>query len=114
MKKYLKVILVPIIFLVLTPLLFSIINLFDIEIKKIFYLGMMIIMALIAGFFLGTITNSKAYLKGLALGSIMSLIMFLISILLRSKFSFYTLVYYAIIVVSSMMGSVMGITKKDK
>lgn len=114
MKKYLSVILVPTVFLVLAPFAFSIFNLFDIEVKKIFYLVSVIIMTLITGIFLGFNTTNKAYLKGLALGTIMSLVMFLISLILRSNFSIYTLVYYLIIIVSAMMGSIIGITKKDK
>lgn len=114
MKKYLNVILVSIIFLLLTPLIFSLFNLFDIEVKKIFYLATIIIMSFITGIFLGLNTSNKAYLKGLALGIIMSLIMFLLSLILRSSFSIYTLVYYLIIIISTMMGSIVGITKKDK
>ncbi len=112
MKKYLSVILVPALFFILMPLIFSLINLFDIEIKKFFYLGSIILMTLVTSIILGLNTPNKAYLKGLILGSIMSAIMFLISLLLRSNISIYTIVYYLIIIVSTMMGSIIGITKK--
>lgn len=114
MKKYIRIVLVPLIFLLTAPLLLSIINLFDIEISKIIYLIGIIIMTIITGIFLGTITDKKAYLKGLVLGFCLSLFMFLASLILRSSFSIYTLVYYLIIIVSAMMGSIIGISKKDK
>lgn len=114
MKKYFSVILVPLVFLTLFPFILSLINLFDIEINRFIYLGSIILLSIITGMLLGFVTEKKAYLKGLALGSIMSIIMFLISLILKSKFSFYSLIYYLIVIVSSTMGSIIGITKKDK
>lgn len=112
MKKYLKVILIPLIFILIVPFLLSLINIFDIKIPKIIYLISIIIMAIITGFMLGTITDKKAYQKGIICGSILSLIMFLIALLIKSKFTFYTLIYYAIIIISTTFGSILGITKK--
>ncbi len=114
MNKYLKVVLIPTIFFIVFPLILSIINLFSIEISKVIYLVSIIIMTIITGFFLGSITEKKAYIKGLILGSILSLIMFIISLLLKSSFNIYTLIYYLIIIVSATFGSIIGITKKDK
>lgn len=112
MKKYLKVVLVPLIFLIVFPLILSIINLFDVEIPKIIYLISVMIMTLITGIFLGLITSKKAYLKGIALGSSMSLLMFLLSIILKAKYSIYSLIYYLIIIVAATLGTIIGITKK--
>lgn len=114
MKKYLTVVLIPLIYLLTFPLLFSIINLFDIEVKSVFYLGSMIIVSIVTGFFLGLITDKKAFVKGILYGSVLSLIMFVTSLILKSKLSFYSLVYYLIIIVSLAFGSIIGITKKDK
>lgn len=114
MKKYLTVVLIPLIYLLIFPFILSIINLFDIEIKSIFYLGSMIIVAIITGFFLGLITDKKAFIKGFSYGACLSLIMFVISLLLQAKFSFYSLVYYLIITFSISIGSIIGLTKKDK
>lgn len=112
MKKYLKVVLVPLIFFMVFPLILSIINLFDVEIPKIIYLISVMIMTLITGIFFGLITSKKAYLKGIALGSSMSLVMFLLSLILKAKFSIYSLIYYLIIIVVATLGAIIGITKK--
>lgn len=114
MKKYLKIVLIPLIYFIVFPLILSIINLFDVEIPKIIYLISVMIVTLITGIFLGLITSKKAYLKGIAFGSSMSLLMFFLSLILRAQFSIYSLIYYLIIIVVATLGSIIGITKKDK
>lgn len=114
LKKELKVVLFPVLAILFIPLLISIINLFKLEIPVAAYLIIIILIAFITGFLVGMQTKEKGYLKGLLTGLIMIVIMFLISLLLGSKYSLYTFVYYLIIIISTTLGSMLGVNKTPK
>lgn len=112
MKKYLKIILVPTTSIFVLPIIYSVINLFKIEISPLFYLFSIIIIAFITGILTGFICNEKAYLKGIMVGSILSLIMLILSFILKSNHSFFIIIYYLIIIVSTALGAMVGVNKK--
>lgn len=114
MKKYLTFIIFPLGSLLILPIIFSIINLFGIEISKIFYTLFTIIIMVISGFILGLNIKDKGYIKGLIYGSIISLTMFLLSFILMSDHSIYNILYYIIIIATTTLGTMIGINKQNK
>lgn len=112
MKKYLKEISVLLIIIFLIPLIFSIFNLFEIEIYPLIYLVSIALITFSSGIILGINTKNNAYKKGLLLGIIFVLIMFLLSIIMKSTMSFKMISYYLIVIVSTTLGSILGIQKR--
>ena len=112
--KYLKGLLfflVP--FLVLT-LLITILYYFDIlnnQIIKYFKIVIVILSCLLGGFIIGRSSNSKGYLNGIKLSGII-IVIFLILNLILGGFKWYHLVYYLIILVTTTIGSMLGISLK--
>ena len=72
----------------------------------------MVLVSLIMGVKAGKKTSKKGYLEGLKLGLIMILILFVINIIFYRSFSLYLLFYYLVILVSTTMGSMIGINIK--
>ena len=64
----------------------------------------------IFGFIKGKNSNHKGYIKGLKIGIILCLILFVLGLF---KFNFKTLLYYLILILSSIFGATIGINKKS-
>lgn len=74
-----------------------------------------LISILIPTFILGTKSLKKGYLEGLKYGLILIILSLIINIIMQNKFSLDIIIYYVIILTSSMLGSMLGINfKKDK
>ena len=69
----------------------------------------MIITFIIMGFLKGKSSNNKGYLQGLKIGGILVVILFMISFF---NFSLKTIIYYIILLLSSVFGAMIGINKK--
>ncbi len=110
--NYLKVLLIPIGFVLIAPLIVGIFNLLGVKTINIIILIVMIITMLISGFFIGKNVNKKGYINGLAFGALTSLIFFILSLLFKNNYQINTLIYYAILIASSTVGSILGIQKK--
>lgn len=110
--KYLKSMIVPIGILFILPLILGILNLFGVQTNKVVILIIMAIGTFISGFYLGRNSLKKGYLQGALLGVILSLVLFLFSLLFKNTYTASSLIYYIIIVISSMIGASLGIQKK--
>lgn len=97
--------------LVITPL-----NYFDVingNITNIIKIIIPIISLFIGGFMIGKISNKKGWLEGLKLGIVTILIFILISYIgFNESFKLKSLIYYIILAMSSIFGSIIGINKK--
>ena len=114
--KYLKTIiyiLIPILFLNLIISLlyyFNIINDGFINYIKLFIAA---ISMLIGGIYIGSKTTKKGWLEGLKIGLGMIVFLFIISYLAFDRgINTKTIIYYFILVISSMLGSMIGINNK--
>ena len=112
--KYLKLMIIPLSVIFIMPLLLSILNLLNINTSKTLILIIMIITMLISGILLGKKIEKKGYLKGLLLGISLSLFMLIFSLLFKNNYNISTLLYYSIIIVSSVIGSMIGVNKQKK
>lgn len=103
------------IFFVLTFLI-TFLNYFDIlntKIMALFKIFIPIISLLIGGIIIGKKSNKKGWLEGLKLGLIFSVILILFNYLgLKNSFQIKYLLFYFILIISSIAGSMIGINKK--
>lgn len=66
-------------------------------------------------FILGKKSECKGYLEGLKYGAILIVLSLILNIIFKTKFSFDIIIYFIIMLVSAMLGSMMGINfKKNK
>ena len=116
--KYLKSSLYMFISLLLLSILITILNYFNIMgTSTINYLKLLsiILSMFIGGLYIGKKSLNKGYLEGIKVGIISIIIFFIISYLGFDKgISFDNIIYYIIILASSILGSIIGINKKSK
>ncbi|MDO4963447.1 MAG: TIGR04086 family membrane protein [bacterium] len=118
--KYLKKVgisflyfLISLLVLTLILTIFSYYNIISYKISSIIKIIIPIISFLISGFYIGTNSNSKGYLEGIKLGGIISFIMIIFNFLaLNNSFKLKYLLFYLILIISSMVGSMIGVLKK--
>ena len=113
-KNYLFNILLFLIITIVGSIIISLLHYFsilDINIINILKIALPIIAILVSSFRIGKGANKKGYLEGLKFGGIIILIILLTSIILKS-FNIKSLIFYLILLISSMLGSMIGITRK--
>ena len=114
--KYLKSIFYILISILIFGLLITILNYFNIiNSNTINYLKLIsiIISFIIGGIDIGRKGTNKGYLEGLKIAAISIVILLLLNILGFNKgISIDTIIYYLIITISTVLGSIIGINKK--
>ncbi len=80
---------------------------------SLFLLFSLLIPVFVNSFLLGKVSSKKGYLEGIKF-SFLIILFFMIITCLYSKFQWKNLLYYAIILFTSIMGSIMGINQKKK
>ncbi len=80
---------------------------------KYFKIITIILSCFLSGFKIGKQAKDKGYLKGLTLGSIILILFFLISLFTKG-FRLQQLIYYLIILITTTIGSMVGILKEKK
>ena len=114
LKKYLYSFLIffgSIILINLLLTIFSYFSLFNSKVISIMYFVLILISLFISSFILGMNSLKKGYLEGLKLGGGIVLIFFLLIIIL-DKFMVKSLIYYIILILTSILGSMIGINRK--
>lgn len=113
--KYLKGLLYIFITLLIFSLILSTLNYFDILGKNVInflQIFTIILSMFIGGFHVGKNSSNKGYLQGLKIGGIALAILFLLNYLGFGKsFSVEIILFYLIVLISSITGSVIGINK---
>jgi putative membrane protein (TIGR04086 family) len=69
---------------------------------------------LVGSFILGKGSNRKGWLEGLKLALMIIVILALLTLIFRLGFSTKTFIYYLIIIATSTVGSMIGISTKEK
>lgn len=118
MKKYLISLGYILISFFILTFLVTLLNYFDVisgTVLKALKMIISIISIFVGGIYLGINSIEKGYLKGIKLGLIFVLLIFSFSFLgLDKSFDISRLVYYLIIISTSMLGSMIGINKSPK
>lgn len=116
MKKILKPIILFFIILITGTLIITIINYFNILNNKLISIIKFLLPTtsiFISSYNLGKISDKLGYLEGLKLGSIIITTFILLTILLN-KFNLKSILYYLILLLISIIGSMIGINKKKQ
>lgn len=102
--------------LLISTFLITFLNYFNIisdKIISIFKILIPIISLFIGGYITGKRSKSKGWLEGLKLGFIFSILIIIFNFLaFDSSFKLKYLLFYLIIIISSILGSMIGINKK--
>ena len=112
--KYVKSLIIFLSSIIIIPIFLTIFNLFKIETNKIIVIIIGAILMFIIGLLMGKKSESKGYLNGLLLSVISILILVLLSLVFRFSLNINSLIYYVILILSTVIGSVLGINKKAK
>lgn len=115
LKRYLKPTLITIFIVVIYILLISTLNhLGAFTLKTVVTINFVLvsIIMLMLGILKGKKAPKRGYLEGLKVGSLIVFLLFIINVLFFRHFSLYLLLYYAVIVASSTIGSMIGINLK--
>lgn len=116
LKKVFKPIVFTILFILISLLIITLLNYFNILGYKLtiylkFILG--IIAFILGGFQIGIRSSKKGWLEGLRYSLIIIIPIIIISIIIRS-FEYKCLIFYSILIISSVIGSMFGITKNKE
>ena len=95
--------------------LLSYFNILSDKITSLIKIIIPIISMLIGGFYIGKKSSKKGFLEGLKLGLIFSSILIIFNYLaLDNSFKFKYLLFYIILIISSILGSMIGINRKKQ
>ena len=116
LKSYFKVILIGLLFMIVFVFLLSILeyfNLFYGKVSEVFMFIYMAILFFIIGFLVGKKATHKGYLEGIKISLSLIFILIVINVLFyQTGFSLERTIYYFILILSSTMGSMIGINKQ--
>lgn len=116
--KYLKVLIYIIVPTIILNIILSVLYYFNLLSSGIInYLKLFIILIsmLIGGIYIGKVATKKGWLEGLKVGLEVIIILFIIGYLAFDKgITIKNLIYYFILILSSTLGSMIGINKRKK
>ena len=116
--KYLKSILIIITTMIICCLIITTLSYFDIislNTTKHLKMFSMIISMIIGSIYLGMHSTNKRYKKKKKIGILEIIILLVINTLVfKNKICFENIIYYLIILISAILGSIIGINKKLK
>ena len=114
LKNYLKYFSILLISIIIPIFILTIFNYFEIiNNTNILKLIITLISILINSFYLGKNSKSKGYIEGLKFGIIFIIFITLFNLILVNEFSLKIIIYYLLILITSMVGSTIGINKKN-
>ena len=114
LKNYLKYFSILLISIIIPIFILTIFNYFEIiNNTNILKLIIILISILINSFYLGKNSKSKGYIEGLKFGIIFIIFITLFNLILVNEFSLKIIIYYLLILITSMVGSTIGINKKN-
>lgn len=94
--------------------IFNITNLIHSNITNTISFIMMIIILFLIGFFFGKKAEKKGYLEGIKIGCSLIFLLIMINLLFfQTGFSLERFIYYIVLILSSTLGSMLGINKKN-
>ncbi len=115
--KYLKTIAFEFIILLILTLISTILYYFNIignSTNDTLKIINFIIIFIFAGFYIGKNSNKKGWLEGLKISGINILIFVLLSLIFKYDFNIMQFLYYLIISIIIVLGSIIGINFKKK
>ena len=118
LKVYLKDLLYVFLTVIVGIFIFTVFNYFNIFSDKITNILKMILIIgifIFSGYYLSKRSKGRGFLEGLKIGGIISIFFLLTSWLgINSSFEWKNLIYYLILIISSMTGGIIGKQGKSK
>lgn len=118
LKKISLIIGIMIITILFSTFLITLLNYFDIlnkNVVSIFKIIIIVVALFVGGFFMGKRSNQKGWLEGFKLSLIFIVVLFLVNIIgFHNSFELKNILYYLILIVSSIFGSMLGINRIKK
>lgn len=117
LKKLSKFLLTTFISIIVLTFILTILYYFDVINNNIYNIMKMIIVIgslFINSLLLGKNSNKYGLVEGLKLGAIFLIIMFIVKFITNNLFDIRTLIYSFIILLTSGVGAVIGINRKNK
>lgn len=102
--------------IIVSTFIFTLLNYFNLISGSFMAILEIIIIAIslfIGGFLTGKNSQSKGWLEGLKIGIIFSIILLIINFIFVKNFELKNILYYLIITICSIFGSMIGISKKQ-
>ena len=95
--------------------IFSYFNILSDKVTSIIKIIIPIISMMLGGFYIGKRSSKRGFLEGLKLGGIFSILLIIFNYLaLNNSFKFKYMLFYIILIISSILGSMIGINKKKQ
>ncbi len=94
--------------------LFQLIGFLSFKTTSLLFMIFMVMLFLILGFRYGKKANKKGYLAGVKIGLCLILVLVFINfVFYKTNFSLERIVYYLVLILSSILGAMIGINKKS-
>lgn len=93
--------------------IFSYLNLFNSKVVSIFEIIIPIFALALAGYLMGKKASKKGFLEGIKIGLFIILLFLISCLIISGKITFKNTVYWFILLISSTLGSMVGINKKE-
>lgn len=87
-------------------------NLFSYKVMHISIIIIPIVAFILGGLYLGKKASKNGYLEGLKLGAIISLLFLIINLIFGETINLKDILFYTILIISSIFGSMIGINLK--
>ena len=116
LKKLCKIVITTILSIIILGFILTILYYFDVINNNIYNIIKMIIVLLslfINAYLLGKSSTKYGLVEGLKLGGIILIIMLILKITTNSSFDIRTIIYSIILLLTSSIGSIIGINKKE-
>ena len=116
-KKILKSLIITILIILILTLVMTSLNYFNIISGKVMIISKIIIPLVslaVGGFILGKEANKNGWLEGLKLGLIIILLIIIGNLIFTQSLTFKDLIFYLLLLFSSMLGSMFGINIQKK
>ena len=112
--KYIKSLAIFLSGIIVIPILLTIFNLISIQTNKYIIIIVGSLLMFIIGLIIGRKVDKNGYLNGILLSTISIIILLVLSLLFNFKLNINSLIYYTILIISTVFGSMLGINKKSK
>lgn len=115
LKKILKAFLFTALIILILTFIFTFLNYFNIINSKIMIISKIIIplfSLVLGGYLMGKGTEKNGWLEGLKLGLIITALTFIGNLIFSPKLILKDLIFYTLLLISSMFGGMIGINRK--
>ena len=112
-KEYLNFLLI----IILVSIILGTLSFYYLIEEKVVYIiqyMLLFVVLFINGYKLGMIKHKNGYLEGIKFGLLIDIMLIILGLFIDKNFNFYKILYYILIILTSTVGSILGVNKKTK